>query len=72
MIGSKHISRKLSRSAVMQAVIKEGPISRASVAKQTGLSKQVVSEIVNILQDEGWVQETGRTKGHVGRNRCYL
>ena len=67
MIGSKHISRKLSRSAVMQAVIKEGPISRASVAKQTGLSKQVVSEIVHILQDEGWVQETGRTKGHIGR-----
>ena len=67
MIGSKHISRQLSRSAVMQAVIKEGPISRASVAKQTGLSKQVVSEIVQILADEGWVRETGRTKGHVGR-----
>ena len=67
MIGSKHISRQLSRSAVMQAVINEGPISRASVAKQVGLSKQVVSEIMQSLCDEGWVCETGRTKGHVGR-----
>ncbi len=51
----------------MQAVINEGPISRASVAKQVGLSKQVVSEIMQNLCDEGWVRETGRTKGHVGR-----
>ena len=51
----------------MQAVISEGPISRASVSKQTGLSKQVVSEIMQLLQGDGWVRETGRTKGHVGR-----
>jgi predicted NBD/HSP70 family sugar kinase/biotin operon repressor len=60
-------SRQLSLCTTMQAVIHCGPISRASIAKQTGLSKQTVSEIIRILEDEGWVRETGRTSGHVGR-----
>ncbi len=51
----------------MQAIIHCGPISRASISKQTGLSKQTVSELVRILEEDGWVRETGRTSGHVGR-----
>ena len=51
----------------MEAIVQGGPISRASIAKQTGLSKQTISEIVRALEKEGWVQETGRTSGHVGR-----
>ena len=51
----------------MEAIVQSGPISRASIAKQTGLSKQTISEIVRQLEQEGWVQETGRTSGHVGR-----
>lgn len=46
----------------------DGPISRAAIAKSTGLSKQTVSEIVGGLEDAGWVRETGRTSGHVGRS----
>lgn len=45
-----------------------GPISRASIAKQTGLSKQTISEIARQLEDDGWICETGRTSGHVGRS----
>jgi predicted NBD/HSP70 family sugar kinase len=51
----------------MEAIVQNGPISRASIAKQTGLSKQTISEIVRHLEDDGWVRETGRTSGHVGR-----
>jgi len=47
--------------------VQGGPISRASIAKLTGLSKQTISEIVRDLEDDGWVRETGRTSGHVGR-----
>lgn len=65
--GNGSVSRQLSLSLAMQAVIHCGPISRASIAKQTGLSKQTVSEVVRILCEQGWVQETGRTSGHVGR-----
>ncbi|MDQ0318171.1 putative NBD/HSP70 family sugar kinase/biotin operon repressor [Pararhizobium capsulatum DSM 1112] len=61
------ISRKFSQRAVMEAIVHGGPISRASISKQTGLSKQTISEIVRQLEIEGWVRETGRTSGHVGR-----
>jgi len=60
-------SRQVSLCMAMQSIIHCGPISRASISKQTGLSKQTVSELVRILEDEGWVRETGRTSGHVGR-----
>ena len=62
-----NVSRQVSLSVAMQAIIHCGPISRASIAKQTGLSKQTVSELVRILEVDGWVRETGRTSGHVGR-----
>lgn len=61
------ISRQFSLRSVMEAVVQGGTVSRASIAKQTGLSKQTISEIVRQLEEEGWVQETGRTSGHVGR-----
>jgi predicted NBD/HSP70 family sugar kinase len=60
-------SRQMSLALAMQAIIHEGPISRASIAKRTGLSKQTVSDVVRILSEEGWVRETGRTSGHIGR-----
>lgn len=60
-------SRQVSLCTTMQAIIHSGPISRALIAKQTGLSKQTISELVRILEVDGWVRETGRTSGHVGR-----
>lgn len=66
MVQSK-ISRRISQSAIIQAIVSFGPVSRASVAKITGLSKQTVSEIVGNLEDEGWVRTVGQTEGHVGR-----
>lgn len=52
----------------MTAIVHDGPISRAALAKRTGLSKQTVSELVRLLEEGGWIQETGRTSGHVGRS----
>lgn len=60
-------SRQVSLCMAMQSIIHCGPISRASIAKQTGLSKQTVSELVRILEEDGWVRN-GRTSGHVGRS----
>lgn len=51
----------------MEAIVQGGPISRASISKLTGLSKQTISEIVRVLELEGRVQETGRTSGRFGR-----
>ncbi len=61
------ISRRMSQSAVVQAIATYGPISRASVSKLTGLSKQTISEIVGNLESDGWVRTVGQTEGHVGR-----
>lgn len=62
------LSRQLSQRAVMEAVLQSGPISRPSLAKQTGLSKQTVSEIMRLPEEASWVVETGRTAGQVGRS----
>ena len=62
------ISRQFSLCMVMEAIVHCGPISRASIAKQTGLSKQTISEIARQLEEDGWIRETGRTQGHVGRS----
>ncbi|MCP4316916.1 MAG: ROK family transcriptional regulator [Hyphomicrobiales bacterium] len=68
MSDASRISRQLSLCAVMETIVHSGPISRASVAKQTGLSKQTISEIARLLENGGWIRETGRTSGHVGRS----
>lgn len=67
MADPSNISRRMSLSAVVQAIASYSPISRASVSKITGLSKQTVSEIVGNLEEEGWVRTVGQTEGHVGR-----
>lgn len=67
MSNSLRITRQFSLRSVIEAVVQNGPISRASIAKQTGLSKQTISEVMRQLEDEGWVRETGRTSGHIGR-----
>lgn len=67
MSDSTNLSRRLTMSSIVQAITTYGPISRASVAKMTGYSKQTVSEIVATLEQDGWVQTVGRTEGSVGR-----
>lgn len=51
----------------MTVVANHGPISRASVARETGFSKQTTSEIIRALEARGWIQEVGRTTGNIGR-----
>ncbi len=67
MVQQSMISRRMSQSAVIQAIASYAPISRATVAKMTGLSKQTVSEIVANLEEKGWLEAVGQTEGHIGR-----
>jgi predicted NBD/HSP70 family sugar kinase len=59
--------RKLNKCNVFEIIAHEGPISRASIAKRLGLSKQTLSEVARQLEEEGWVRQVGLTKGGVGR-----
>lgn len=51
----------------MDAIISQGPISRAQIAKITHISKQTTSEVVRELEAGGWVRVYGQTQGGVGR-----
>ena len=50
------VSRQYSLYAVLGTIIESGPVSRASIAQQTSLSKQTVSEIVRLLESDGWIR----------------
>lgn len=62
------VARQISLRAVMGVVLHQGPISRAQIAKLTGLSKQTTSEVVRELEQSGWLRVRGQTQGPVGRS----
>ncbi|MBB4008286.1 ROK family transcriptional regulator [Allorhizobium taibaishanense] len=60
--------RQISVRAAMDILLHEGPTSRADLAKKTGLSKQTMSEVIRMLETEGWVRVKGIVSGKVGRS----
>lgn len=48
------------------------PLSRADLAKATGLSATSVGRIIGQLIEDGYVQEIGELEGHVGRKATLL
>ena len=62
------IARKISTNSVIRTILAKGPISRADIAKLTGLSKQTISDVVRHLENSGWLKPTGYTDGRLGRN----
>jgi predicted NBD/HSP70 family sugar kinase len=50
--------RALNERAVLDAVRAAGPISRAEVARQTGISRPTVSVVLRSLLEDGLVRET--------------
>ena len=53
---------------VFDLVKQEGPISRASLAKRTGLSPTSMTRIVNVLKRIGLISE--HSVARAGRARC--
>jgi predicted NBD/HSP70 family sugar kinase len=60
--------RQYSRRLVAEILLKGEPISRADLARTTGLSKQTMSEVIGELEAGGWVRPVGITTGGPGRN----
>jgi predicted NBD/HSP70 family sugar kinase len=58
--GSPALLRRLNSAAVLHAVREQGPISRAALARATGLSKPTVNAAVEFLLDQGYVNEDGQ------------
>lgn len=58
--GADHnVMRGVNRSLVVDLLKAQSPLSRAAVAKSTGLAKPTVSAIIEGLIDEGMVREIG-------------
>lgn len=65
---STPLTRQITSRTVLRAIFENAPVSRAELARLTGLSKQSMSEIVHDLEEEGWLRITGRTQGALGRS----
>jgi predicted NBD/HSP70 family sugar kinase len=67
-LSSLATSRQITLRTVVRILLDRGAVSRAELARLTGLSKQTMSEVFRDLEDGGWVQMAGRTQGAVGRS----
>jgi predicted NBD/HSP70 family sugar kinase len=56
--GSPRLLRRLNSAAVLRAIRADGPISRAELARTTGLSKPTVNEVVELLLQSEYVAES--------------
>lgn len=62
------MARQITLRKVLHEVLVRGPISRAELARVTGLSKQTMSEVFRELEEGGWVEVSGRSQGPLGRS----
>src|SRR3712207_5230780 len=53
------LARVHNRSMVLQHLFHSGPRSRADLARETGLTRVTISDLVGSLLDEGLVDELG-------------
>ena len=67
---SDHASRarRFNRRVVAETLLHNAPMSRADLARTTGLSKQTMSLVIAELERGGWVQAVGVATGGIGRN----
>ncbi len=65
--GSKELIRDINTHLVLETIMNEGPISRASIAGRLGLTKATISAIVGSLIDQQLVKEIGSDDTSLGR-----
>jgi len=66
--GDQSLLKQINRMALVRAIQRQPSLSRADLAKATGLTKSTVSMLVQELIDEGWLSESEvQTTGALGR-----
>jgi predicted NBD/HSP70 family sugar kinase len=65
---SSPVARQQSVRLVIERLLRDRSVSRAEIARSTGLSKQTISEVMRDLERDGWVHEDGQIQGTVGRS----
>src|SRR3954469_8614449 len=65
-LGTSGMLRAFNERRVVDLIAAEGPISRAQIARASGLSKPTVSLALARLEEQGVVRAVGRTSGGRG------
>ena len=66
-LASSEIARDINRDVILEVIRANQPISRAELARISGLQRSTVSLIVNQLIEERWVRDGGTTRLPRGR-----
>ena len=72
VIGSQERIRDMNTQLVLNTIMSQGPISRATIAAKLGLTKATISAIVQTLLDRFLVVETGSGEVKKGRRPILL
>ena len=64
--------RDINRSAILETIRRESPISRSTIARRLDVSLPTVMRIVNQLAEEGLVHSHGDSEWSGGRRRALL
>lgn len=68
LTGDQSLMREINRMALVRVIQRIPGLSRAELAKETGLTKSTVSLLVQDLIDEGWLREADvQSTGAIGR-----
>lgn len=65
-VGTPSLLRAINERTILDLIHNQGPLSRAQVARVSGLSKPTVSLALNGLLDAQLVREVGRSRGERG------
>jgi predicted NBD/HSP70 family sugar kinase len=71
-LGSSNTSRTINRDIVLQLIRTMQPLSRADLARLSGLQRSTVSEIADQLLGEGWICEGPNRRTARGRHPTML
>src|SRR5579871_5737665 len=66
--GTPRLLRELNDRAALELLLAGGPMTRAQLGEQTGLSKVTASQLLARLQERGLVEVTGEQAGGRGPN----
>jgi DNA-binding transcriptional ArsR family regulator len=65
-VGTPSLLRAINARTILERIQRSGPVSRAQVARDSGLSKPTVSLGLTALLEAGLVREVGRSSGRPG------
>jgi len=71
-VATSETARQINRRIALSLIRRHQPLSRAELARQSGLQRSTVSAIIGQLIDEGWVTEGASAVSARGRRPRYL